>query len=117
VGAAAACGAALGAVLGPLALWTLLREVPVGRAVLLGALGTAVGGLAARWAPGTLAPACALAGFGAAVALLARQRGRTRVVVPARPNVALHLPGTRGETGAAAEPAVGVAGRAPFARK
>ncbi|HZF68524.1 MAG TPA: hypothetical protein VEZ47_10835 [Gemmatirosa sp.] len=44
-GVAARIGAALGIVVGPLAAWLLLREVPLGRALLGTTLGALIGGL------------------------------------------------------------------------
>jgi hypothetical protein len=65
VRAAAALGAAAGAVLGPLCAWVLLRRVPLALALSVPTLGTLAGGTAA-WCAGAFPPLGALAGFGVA---------------------------------------------------
>jgi hypothetical protein len=54
---AAGLGAAVGAVLAPMAAWTLMRHVPIWRAILETAVGTALGaafGAALGWAAGVI---------------------------------------------------------------
>ena len=58
VGAAAA-GAVLGAILGPLLAWSILRHVPLGRVILWAGVGTVLGSFAG-WA---LMPTLPFAGF------------------------------------------------------
>ena len=48
---AAAAGAALGAVFGPVLAWSLLRHLPLGRVILWAAVGTVLGSFAG-WAVG-----------------------------------------------------------------
>jgi hypothetical protein len=86
MGPAAGVGAILGGVLAPIAAWTLMRHVPLWRAILETALGTALG-LAVGWVVGpvtgdavVLPIGLGLAGFGvAAVRLRLTHRGPDRV--------------------------------------
>jgi hypothetical protein len=84
---AASLGSVIGAVLAPVAAWTLMRHVPVWRAILETALGTALGtglGLIAAWLAGAIPGlgmfwplASGLAGFVAAALRLRLTRGTT----------------------------------------
>ena len=55
-------GAAIGAIFAPLIGWTLLRTVPLGRAIVVTGIGTVVGMGVGHWAPAREIPG-ALAGF------------------------------------------------------
>jgi hypothetical protein len=85
IGGAGYFGAILGAVLAPVAAWTLMRHVPLWRAIVETALGTALG-VAAGWVAGPRLGRAALwplglglVGFAvAAIRLRLTHRGRER---------------------------------------
>lgn len=83
-----AYGAAMGAVLGPLAAWLLMRHVPLWKAIGGTALGTLAGSLPGLVGDGQMGFPCALLGFCAAAVYLrfrsprrSRRAGATTILV------------------------------------
>jgi hypothetical protein len=70
VGFGALFGAVIGAVITPIASWTLLRRVPLGRAVAVATIGTALGAIAGGTSEAIGPVAGGLAGFAAGVIYL-----------------------------------------------
>ena len=86
--AGAACGAGVGAVLGPIAAWLLMRHVPLGLAIGGTALGTLAGAFAGLvLSHGALFPALVHAVIGFAVAaVVLRILASRRAAVPRAPS-------------------------------
>jgi hypothetical protein len=91
LGWSAVFGGVLGLVLAPLAAWTLMRHVPIWRAIAETALGTTIGAVAgfalsAAAHAGLILPiGLALAGFLVAALRLRLSRGGPRKTLPPRP--------------------------------